>query len=263
MPRATTLPIKAAIDWARSRPGDGGDVLICAINLDRSEDRWEAIREQLDASGLPYVRLSAVDGRALDSSMEARVDYARFEQANGRKATPGDIGCYLSHTAAWTFLASQPYRMLLIVEDDAVFDSGWTDTLREVLGAYRPGMLMKLSWQRKGLFLDAGAINEAYRLVRPLTHQACCAAYLVDQKAAQQLLENAFPIYVPVDHYMESPWETGVPVRSMMPSLAHQRGVASTITKQKKFHWSQRWPTFVYRVKAHTLRLWHGYFRTA
>ena len=256
-------PIQATIDWDRSRPGRGGDVLICAINLDRSTDRWEAIREQLDASGLPYVRLSAVDGRALDGALEAKVSHERFEQSNGRKVTPGDIGCYLSHTAAWSFLAGQPYKMLLIVEDDAVFQPGWTKTLHDVLEAYRPGMLMKLSWQRPGLTRDVGAIDDTYRLVRPLTHQACCAAYLVDKDAAQGLLDHAFPIYVPVDHYMESPWQSGVPVLSMMPRLVRQRGVASTISKQKKFHWSRRVPTLLYRIKAHSLRLWNGYFRTA
>ena len=263
MSRTATIPLEATIDWARSRPGDGGEVLICAINLDRSTDRWEAIREQLDASGLPYVRLSAVDGSTLDRSQEAKVSYPRFEQSNGRKATPGDIGCYLSHATAWTLLASQPYRMLLIVEDDAVFQPGWTETLRDVISAYRPGMLMKLSWQRKGLVRDAGSINETYKLVRPMWHQACCAAYLVDGAAAQGLLDHAFPIYVPVDHYMESPWENGVHVGSVMPSLAYQRGVPSTIAKQKKFHWTRRLPTLLYRVKAHSLRLWHNYLGTA
>jgi glycosyl transferase family 25 len=263
MPPKAAVPLEATIDWARSRPGDGGEVLICAINLDRSTDRWEAIREQLDASGLPYIRLSAVDGRTLDPALEARVSHHRFEQSNGRKATPGDIGCYLSHATAWTLLTGQPYRKLLIVEDDAVFEPGWTQTLRDVLAAYRPGMLMKLSWQRKGLVRDADPINETYKLVRPMTHQACCAAYLLDETAAQGLLDHAFPLYVPVDHYMESPWESGVPVRSVMPSLAHQRGVASTISKVKKFHWTQRVPTLLYRVKAHSLRLWHSYFGTA
>ncbi|MBS9720732.1 glycosyltransferase family 25 protein [Tianweitania sp. BSSL-BM11] len=263
MTRTSTIPIQAEIDWERSRPGDGGDVLICAINLDRSPERWEAIREQLDASGLPYVRLRAVDGRALDPTLEAKVSHERFEQSNGRKITPGDIGCYLSHTAAWSFMATQATSKLLIVEDDAVFQPDWTQRLHSVLRAYKPGMLMKLSWQRPGLTRDVAPIDDTYRLVRPLTHQACCAAYLVDKTAAQHLLDHAFPIYVPVDHYMESPWETGVPVRSMMPRLVHQRGVASTISKQKKFHWSQRVPTLLYRIKAHSRRFLHGFLRTA
>jgi len=259
----TTFPVQATIDWTHSRPVGAGEVLICAINLDRSPDRWDAINEQLAASDLPYLRLSAYDGSTLPPVLQATVDHAHFEKANGRKVTPGDVGCYLSHVAAWTVLDQQPQHYLLVVEDDAVFEAGWTDTLRQALRTHQPGTMLKLSWQRKGVVRTMDRIDAEHQLVRPLTHQACNAAYLIDAQAAQHLLRGAFPINVPVDHYVESPWMTDVPVRSIIPPLAHQRGVASTITKQKKFHWSKRWPTLVYRLKAHTLRMWHSYFTMA
>lgn len=259
----STFPLKANIDWSRSRPTEGSDVIVCAINLDRSPERWRAVSEQLEETNLPYLRITAFEGAALDPSLQKLVDYDHFERANGRKATPGEVGCYLSHVAAWTLLAERPERFLLVVEDDAVFEPGWTETLQNALGAYRPGMLMKLSYQRKGLCKFMRQVDMEHDLMRPLTHQACNAAYLLDREAAKELLDNAFPLYVPADHYVESPWMTGVRVRTVVPALARQRGFASTITKQRKFHWSQRWPTFFYRLKAHTLRMWHSYFRAA
>ncbi len=255
--------LKADIDWSQSRPSSEGQVLICAINMDRSPDRWQALRQQLDASGLPYLRLSAVDGRNLPESLRARIDAAHFQRANGRSSTPGDLGCYFSHVAAWSVLkdVSQPY--LIVVEDDAVFAPDWTNTLQSVLSHYQSGMLLKLSFQRKGVVKEVEKIDPTHRLVRPLTHQACNAAYLIDRKAADRLSGNAYPMFLPADHYVESPWLTGVAVRTIMPALARQRGVESTISKQQKFHWTQRIPTLLYRIKSHSLRLWHSYFRMA
>lgn len=256
-------PVKAAIDWSRSRPDGGGDVLVCVINLDRSPERWDAVSQQLAVTTLPFVRLVAFEGRNLPGALTDLVDNAHFEKANGRTATPGELGCYFSHVAAWTLLGERPERFLLVVEDDAVFEPGWTQTLKNALNAYRPGMLMKLSWQRKGVTRFMRDVDATHTLVRPLTHQACNAAYLIDRDAARNLLASAFPLHVPVDHYVESPWVTGVRVRSIVPALARQRGVASTIAKPRKFHWSQRWPTLMYRLKAHALRFWHSYIKAA
>lgn len=254
-------PVKATIDWSRSRRDGVGEVLVCVINLDRSPERWDAVSAQLKETALPFVRLTAFEGNSLSQPLADLVDHEHFEKANGREATPGDLGCYFSHVAAWTLLAERPERFLLVVEDDAVFEPGWTETLQHALQAYRPGMLMKLSWQRKGLTRFMRNVDATHALVRPLTHQACNAAYLIDRDAARDLMASAFPLHVPVDHYVESPWITGVRVRSIVPALARQRGVPSTITKPEKFHWSQRWPTLLYRLKAHTLRLWLSYFR--
>jgi glycosyl transferase, family 25 len=259
----SATPVSATIDWSRSRPEGVGDVVVCAINLDRSPERWDAIHEQLAATSLPFLRLAAFEGRALSLELATLTDHEKFRRANGRNATPGELGCYFSHVAAWTVLAKRPERYLLVVEDDAVFEPGWTETLKHAVAAFRPGMLLKLSWQRQGVTRFMRPVDETHSLVRPLTHQACNAAYLIDREAAANLLAHAFPLHVPADHYVESPWLTGVRVRTVVPAMARQRGVASTIAKPKKFHWSQRLPTFIYRLKAHTRRLWYNVFRAA
>lgn len=266
-PVSTTpdFPIKARIDLTRSKPRamSDHDIVICAINLDRSPERWELLSRQLDESGLPYLRLSAFEGRTLPDEMLAMVDHAGFENCNGRHATPSEIGCYFSHAAAWTVLADRPERYVLVIEDDVRFEHDWLDTLLEALKTHVKPRLLKLSYQRPGVPVLLKRLDKAHRLAVPLTHQACNGAYLIDREAAAKLLTHALPMVLPADHYTESQWISGITTRTIIPALAKQRGIASTQNHVVKFHWSKRLPTFFYRVKSHGRRFFYNLVRSA
>ena len=69
------------------------------INLDRDTERLAAADAQLRRLGIAYERVKAVDGKDL-SRAEIRRNVARTRAlwANGSMYTPGQIGCWLSHT---------------------------------------------------------------------------------------------------------------------------------------------------------------------
>lgn len=93
---------------------------VYVINLDGSDDRFEAISSRLAAYGITFQRISAFDGRKLDLSQVADYDASGSERYMGRGLVGGEIGCYRSHLqAAERFLKSDA-RYLLILEDDAL-----------------------------------------------------------------------------------------------------------------------------------------------
>ncbi len=89
------------------------------INLDGSESRLADISRSLDAYGMAFERVPAVDGRKFD--LNALPDYnpEAARRFMGRGLVGGEIGCYYSHLkAARTFLQSDA-RYALVLEDDA------------------------------------------------------------------------------------------------------------------------------------------------
>lgn len=93
---------------------------VYVINLDGSDDRLSEISRRLDAFGIGFERVSAVDGRGLDLSTLADYAPARAERYMGRSLVGGEIGCYRSHLkVAEAFLASDA-RYALVLEDDAL-----------------------------------------------------------------------------------------------------------------------------------------------
>ncbi|MCJ8052586.1 glycosyltransferase family 25 protein [Shinella curvata] len=89
------------------------------INLDGSDARLAGLRTKLEAFGIDFERVAAVDGRAYDLASLPDYDLAAAKRFMGRGLVGGEIGCYYSHLkAARTFLQSDA-RHALVLEDDA------------------------------------------------------------------------------------------------------------------------------------------------
>ena len=75
-------------------------MLRLVVNLDRSPDRWKAIKTQLDQLQIPVERLEAVDGKLLsEEDVEKLTSSVHFSM--GRDLERGEIGCFLSHRKCW------------------------------------------------------------------------------------------------------------------------------------------------------------------
>jgi glycosyl transferase family 25 len=95
------------------------------INMARSRDRMDAMRDRFTVLGLPFERLPAVDGRTLSASQSEAFCRDRLlvnsgdSYTQGRRAwTPSSIGCLLRHHAAWTVAAESDQPYTAIFEDD-------------------------------------------------------------------------------------------------------------------------------------------------
>ena len=102
---------------------------IIVINLDQDSSRRARIETRLAELGLPWERLSAVDGRRLEPRHEGLIDRAA-PAARGLEFSPGAIGCWLSHHQAQRMVAEGTEPMSLILEDDIAISDDLCRTCR-------------------------------------------------------------------------------------------------------------------------------------
>ncbi|CAG2082783.1 glycosyltransferase family 25 protein [Xanthomonas euroxanthea] len=172
------------------------------INMQRSGERLQAMATRFQALGLPFERIAAVDGATLTPAQIA--DFARARPLEGsgdafstgpRKWTASNIGCFLSHQAAWRIAADSDDAYTAIFEDDMHLSDALPVLLRS--SAWLPGgnSIVRLEPSYNRIKLDAKVAEvggRQLRLVRPSPHQHCwpvCAgALLLSREAARLLL---------------------------------------------------------------------------
>lgn len=182
-------------------------MLCLLINLDRSQDRLEAARENLAQAGIAFERLPAVDGRGADPLSFPEYDPKLAQRFYGRGLTSGEIGCYLSHLkAVERFLASDA-RLCLVLEDDMTLPEGAGRALA-ALQARLSGPDAPAGWEVVNLgrephllSTELGAVG-AHVLYAAHYLPSATTALLWSRAGAEAFRAAHGPIFAPVDHYL-------------------------------------------------------------
>jgi glycosyl transferase family 25 len=247
------------------------------INLDRAPERLARIRSQLRTLGLPYTRLPAVDARALTPEQHAALDETAYRRKHGMTPALGELGCYLSHVEAMRrFLATDETQaaFALILEDDVLLHASLPAVLQGLMANPDRWDMVKLSAVHSGtpqrvLQLTPG-LAPPHHLAVMLSRCTGSSAYIVNRRAAQAYLrENGglLPMQLPYDHVFDQGWRFGLKVRLVTPTpCGHDSEIASTIVAppggSRKFKWTQRLPTYAYRLGNEARRLAYGLGQT-
>jgi glycosyl transferase family 25 len=210
--------------------------LIYVINLDRDAERMASIRANLETLGLPFERLPAVVGKEVPD-WEKLVDLPAYAWRN-RLDTPraGEVGCYLSHLKAMETFLRTDAPWCVVLEDDVEVLPACAEVLRS-LAEKDDWDLVKLFNFHAGMPVTKRALAGGHRLVAHLTRTTSSAAYVVNRRAAETLLQSMRPISEQVDHALDRPWETGLRTRGIRPMpvvLAPVAHTTSTIGYQDR-----------------------------
>lgn len=225
------------------------------------EAQVQAIRA---ACPVPSSVVAAVDGRALGNAERARAfSAARHLPAYPFPPRPGEIGCFLSHRAAWQAIIDRGLDAALVLEDDVdlrrpLFDAALAMAC-EASSAH--GLVRLPLMERAGAAARARAAPSVSRpVVLPLGTQA----QVVSAAAARRLLEVSEPFDRPIDVFLQMRWVTGVPSCAVSPSGVHDataRVGGSTIQARSKpfgamLRHEIRRPLYRGAVRAIGLRAW-------
>ncbi len=145
--------------------------------------------------------------------------------AHGRDLKPGELGCLLSHRAAYQHIVDQNLPHALLLEDDARLHEHTKSALESFLNKninYDIIRLLGSPKVAKGKHRKITPLYKDHHLVRLLTTPGGAHATLISQQGAQKLLRATKNFAFPIDTILGRTWETGINAYSIQPGLATQ-----------------------------------------
>jgi glycosyl transferase family 25 len=197
------------------------------INLARRPDRLRKMTQQLDALGISFQRIDALDAQKTpDADL-----VTHFSDDGPLGVIPkGDKCCALSHARAWHALAESAQSYGLILEDDVAIDAGAASLLRK--SDWIPPSIDLVKIERYGppgqrvLIDERVAVGNGRMIGRLRSRHTGAAAYILSRRTAQALLSSIGTWTLPVDHLLFNPNNSPVVnvlrPHQMIPAIAHQ-----------------------------------------
>ncbi|MDB9861159.1 glycosyltransferase family 25 protein [Amylibacter sp.] len=223
---------------------------VWVINLTKRPDRLKAIAQRLDALGIEWTRLEAVDGANCDEGeLNISKQYGKIgEISSGARA------CSASHHKFWNELISSNSKFGIILEDDVELSDDFKNLVCNLSWIPKDSKLIKLEKAApdKSSKLLLGpklscAVNNT-RQVRKMYSRHCgTAAYLLSREGAEIAINWQKPFSVPIDHLLFN--ETVSKLCTVLNSLilippiswqSHGVGQGSNINNEKIFISSKR-----------------------
>lgn len=210
------------------------------INLADNITRMDNVRAQLDAQGIAFERVEAVWGADLSPEAVARVYDA---EANKRRAkqdlVPGELGCYLSHIAAWRRIAEGTAPGGIVLEDDFQAAPDFADVLRALCATASP------EWDIAKLFcidpapdlISRAPLVGRYQLCQPFRVPSTTLGYAITRASAAALLARSVPFFRPIDEDHKFFWEHGQRIALVHPnvlSVGAQEAATGTIGSERR-----------------------------
>ena len=184
------------------------------ISLPDARERRRRVEAQLAGCPVPWRFIDAVRGSALPAPAPEYDDRTRMRRF-GYAMSGGEIGCFLSHRAAWRRCVERA-APVLVLEDDFELVADIEQVFR-LARRYLPACdLLRL----QGLHPEAARIlerSESEQLVWELIDPCGSAAYAVAPPVAARLLQLTNRFWVAVDDFFGRDWEHGLKVLSVWP----------------------------------------------
>ncbi|MBI5717984.1 MAG: glycosyltransferase family 25 protein [Burkholderiales bacterium] len=231
------------------------------INLDRAPDRLARARAQLDALGLPWTRLAAVDARALTPEQAAALDEPAYCRKHGMTPSLGELGCYLSHIEVMRALLAGPHEFALLLEDDVLLHESLPAVLEGLVACSSRWDVVKLSAVHSGTPVPYLQVAPGHALAVMLSRCTGSSAYVLNRKAAAAYIAGLLPMSLPYDHVFDQGWRFGLKYRLVTPTpCGHDEVIASTIVAgpNRKFAKWRRLGAYAYRFGNELRRARYG-----
>lgn len=162
-------------------------ISVLLINLEKSKDRLDFQKQQLEKLQITMHRLAAVQS----------TDFNTFEYeslANGwqRKLRTTEVACFLSHKRAWQFVL-ETRRPWLILEDDALLSRKISDILNVLTDKAIEIDYINLETRHRRKWIDKKVVELVgeYQLRRLYQDRNGSAAYILFPSGAEKLLNRA------------------------------------------------------------------------
>lgn len=237
---------------------------VYVISLGRSIERREAISRHLNALGIQFEIIDAVDGATLSDQ-----HISSITSETTRTLHRGAIGCYISHINVYEKIVGREQPLALVLEDDARLSNKVQQLLESGINSpdFDYCFLDCVDHNNvTSIYYDPGSgtqTNSGFRYYRLSGGPQTLHAYLITSSAASHRLRYAYPIQKPIDLYDHLPYVIRFSA-IISPKLAwvSEQSLVSftspkrTTTNDLALAFIRRWPFFYTIRDILRLRSW-------
>ena len=203
-------------------PLSGRRLAVYLINMAGADARLTAMQAKLAALDLPFARIEGVDGRALRFPIP-EFDERAYRLLHGRRTTPPEVGCYLSHVACARALLAGDADLALVLEDDVSFDPDLAAVLDRAALNGDAWNLLRLTSVNRGRKHAIRDLGPGRRLAIALTREKGAGAYVIDRRAAEWIVADLLPMRLAWDIAFDLEFLSGLRAAFVDPLPGSQR----------------------------------------
>ena len=175
------------------------------INIPTATERRRHVEGLFQRLGIEHIFVAAVVGAAL-AFPDPDYDEARYKLVHGKRTNSAEVGCYFSHIKALALFLESGDDFGLVCEDDITPVENFVTVLSEALEHSDEFDLLRLSGFHHGMPVRAIKLRSGYSLCHNLTRQTGAGAYLVNRRAAANMIRYLRPMWLPFDHAFDREW---------------------------------------------------------
>jgi glycosyl transferase family 25 len=194
---------------------------VFVINLARRAERMATMARRLDALGVKFERIEAVDGARLsDGERRKAANRFRWWCAKGSLPRAGEIGCALSHRETWRKFLELDEPCACVLEDDVSPTDGFPAALDAAERFVMEGKEARAIVLTP--FVPAPVVEpEPGSFVR-IPWATSTGGYILDRRAAAAMLKTTSPFPAPVDEWVRWTKTAGIRLYAARPAVCGQ-----------------------------------------
>jgi len=204
------------------------NLMTLVINMKDATERMAHMESQLNNANINYTRFDGVNGRALEYPHKDFSAWS-YKYLHGRKWSPVELGCYLSHIHCMKQFLESDSEYLLVLEDDAHVPANLIELLDEASEYKQHWDMLRLSTVNSGKWWPAIQLKEDNYLGVCLTMEKGAGAYLVNRKAAKKMTHKLLPMRLAWDIAFDLEWFLGFKTLGLCPLPVKQEGFETQI----------------------------------
>lgn len=202
-------------------PKSGRSLATLLINMDSATDRLAAMTEKLAPTGLVAERVAGIVGRDIRFPIPEFSELS-YKLLHGRRTTPAEVGCYLSHVACAERLLESDADFALILEDDVSFAPDILDTIDLAACHAKDWDVLRLTTVNRGRKFAFRGLGNGRSLAIALTREKGAGAYVINRAAAKWITGRLVPMRLAYDIAFDLEYLAGLKAAFVHPLPASQ-----------------------------------------
>lgn len=210
---------------------------IYVINLPRSQDRAQRMRQRLGDLGLSFQFIEAIDGKNLSQEERAHYDPTSREKQGVAQLLDAEIACVLSHRKAWRSFLQSNAPFALFLEDDVELHAEMPTLLSKLAFVMELTEFLRLYGLRKRSAMKVAPFLGQWQLAVQFSGPAGAQAYVLSRQGAERLLRHSERFTDPPDIFIDLRWRTGLKSMALLPWPVSEEPVSaanSTISQERR-----------------------------